>query len=102
MKQTLLSVLLICLLSPVAHAQTWPAKAIRIVVPSAAGSAPDIVTRLLGIELQKRLGQPVVADNRPGAGGSLGADIVAKALPDGYTLVMGNIGSHAMNVGVYR
>ena len=101
MKKTLLSVLLICLLSPVAHAQTWPAKAIRIVVPSAAGSAPDIVTRLLGIELQKRLGQPVVADNRPGAGGSLGADIVAKALPDGYTLVMGNIGSHAMNVGVY-
>ena len=83
------------------HAQTWPTKPVKIVVPSAAGSAPDILTRLLGIELQKRLGQPVVPENKPGAGGSLGADLVAKSAPDGYTLVMGNIGSHAMNVGVY-
>lgn len=101
MKRILISVLWMCLLAPVAHAQAWPTKAIKIVVPSAAGSAPDIMTRLLGIELQKRLGQPVVAENKPGAGGSLGSDIVAKAPPDGYTLVMGNIGSHAMNVGVY-
>jgi tripartite-type tricarboxylate transporter receptor subunit TctC len=101
MKRILISVLWMCLLGPVAHAQAWPTKAIKIVVPSAAGSAPDIMTRLLGIELQKRLGQPVVAENKPGAGGSLGSDIVAKAPPDGYTLVMGNIGSHAMNVGVY-
>ncbi len=56
------------------HAQTWPTKPVKIVVPSAAGSAPDILTRLLGIELQKRLGQPVVPENKPGAGGSLGAD----------------------------
>ncbi len=93
--------LLLCSAVPLAWAQAWPAKPIKIIVPSAAGSAPDIMTRIVAVELQKRLGQPVVADNKPGAGGSLGADIVAKAAPDGYTLVMGNIGSHAMNVGVY-
>lgn len=93
--------LLVAAVMPAAWAQAWPAKSIKIVVPSAAGSAPDIMTRLLGLELQKRLGQPVVAENKPGAGGSLGSDQVAKAPADGYTLVMGNIGSHAMNVGVY-
>ena len=99
-KRHLLVLLLAVHLSPV-WAQTWPTKPIKIIVPSAAGSAPDIMTRLLGVELQKRLGQSVVAENKPGAGGALGADMVAKAAPDGYTLVMGNIGSHAMNVGVY-
>jgi tripartite-type tricarboxylate transporter receptor subunit TctC len=96
-----LLVLLAAAYLPAAWAQAWPNKTIKIVVPSAAGSAPDTMTRLLAIDLQKRLGQPVVAENKPGAGGSLGADIVAKSAPDGYTLVMGNIGSHAMNVGVY-
>jgi tripartite-type tricarboxylate transporter receptor subunit TctC len=87
---------------PSAMAQAaWPAKPVRIVVPSAAGSAPDIMSRLLAAELHKRLGQPVIAENRPGVGGSLGSDAVAKSPADGYTLVMGNIGSHAMNVGVY-
>jgi tripartite-type tricarboxylate transporter receptor subunit TctC len=99
-KRALLS-LLVLATTPLAWSQVWPTKPIRIVVPSAAGSAPDIMSRLLAVELQKRLGQPVVADNKPGAGGSLGADLVAKATPDGYTFVMGNIGSHAMNVGVY-
>jgi tripartite-type tricarboxylate transporter receptor subunit TctC len=93
--------LIVAAMIPVAWGQTWPAKPIKIIVPSAAGSAPDTMTRLLGIELQKRLGQPVVPENRPGAGGSLGADLVAKAPADGYTLVMGNIGSHSMNMGVY-
>ena len=96
-----LLVLLLAVHLPPVWAQTWPTKPIKIIVPSAAGSAPDIMTRLLGVELQKRLGQSVVAENKPGAGGALGADMVAKAAPDGYTLVMGNIGSHAMNVGVY-
>ena len=93
--------LLILAVGPAAWAQAWPAKPVKIVVPSAPGSAPDILTRLLAAELQTRLGQTVVPENKPGAGGSLGADAVAKAAPDGYTLVMGNIGSHAMNVGVY-
>jgi len=83
------------------HAQPWPTKTVRIVVPSAAGSAPDIMSRLLASELHQRLGQPVIAENRPGAGGSIGSDLVAKAAPDGYTLVMGNIGSHAMSAAVY-
>jgi tripartite-type tricarboxylate transporter receptor subunit TctC len=85
-----------------AYAQAWPVKTIKIIVPSAAGSAPDIMARALAGDLQQRLGQPVVAENRPGAGGSLGADLVAKSAPDGYTLVMGNIGSHAMNVATYK
>ena len=83
-------------------AQTWPAKPVRIIVPSGAGSAPDIMARELGSELQKRLGQAFVAENRAGAGGSIGSDLAAKAAPDGYTLVMGNIGSHAMNVATYK
>ncbi len=101
MKKHIFMSLALAALLPSSWAQTWPSKPIKIIVPSAAGSAPDTMTRLLGIELQKRLGQSVVADNKPGAGGALGADIVAKSPADGYTLVMGNIGSHAMNVGVY-
>jgi tripartite-type tricarboxylate transporter receptor subunit TctC len=101
MYQRQLLALLVAMHLPLAWAQAWPTKPIKIIVPSAAGSAPDIMTRLLGVELQKRLGQSVVAENKPGAGGALGADMVAKAAPDGHTLVMGNIGSHAMNVGVY-
>ncbi|MBS0294522.1 MAG: tripartite tricarboxylate transporter substrate binding protein [Proteobacteria bacterium] len=84
-----------------AQQAAWPTKPVRLVVPSAAGSAPDIMARLLAAELHRRLGQPVIAENKPGVGGALGSDQVAKAAPDGYTLVMGNIGSHAMNVGVY-
>ncbi|WP_454692699.1 Bug family tripartite tricarboxylate transporter substrate binding protein [Achromobacter aloeverae] len=84
-----------------AFAQAWPSKPIRLIVPSAAGSAPDILSRLVASELNKRLGQSVIVENKPGAGGSLGSDWVAKSAPDGYTLVMGNIGSHAMNVSVY-
>ena len=104
-KHLWLSSLAITLLAAAnAFAQTatnWPTKPIKIIIPAAAGSAPDIMTRLVALELQKRLGQPVVAENKPGAGGALGSDIVAKSAPDGYTFVMGNIGSHAMNVGVY-
>ena len=101
MNKRIFMALMLVVWLPTAWSQSWPNKPIKIVVPSAAGSAPDTMTRLLSIELQKRLGQSVVADNKPGAGGALGADIVAKSPADGYTLVMGNIGSHAMNVGVY-
>lgn len=90
------------LMSTAIAAQTWPARPVKIIVPSGAGSAPDIMARELGGELQKRLGQPFVAENRAGAGGSIGSDLAAKAAPDGYTLVMGNIGSHAMNVATYK
>ena len=71
-----------------AHAQTYPTKPIRIVVPYAPGGAVDIVARATGQELTKRLGQQVIVENRTGAGGNIGSEVVAKSAPDGYTLLM--------------
>ena len=78
-------------------AQPYPSRPISIVVPFPAGGATDVVTRILAKGLSDRLGQPVVIDNRPGANGAIGSQSVAKARPDGYTLVMGGINTHAMN-----
>ena len=76
-------------LAPVAaHADAWPAKPVKIIVPFAAGGATDVVARLLGQKLNEAWGQAVVVEDRPGAGGNIGADAVAKAQPDGYTLLM--------------
>ena len=74
--------------SPVAGAQAYPSRPIRIVVGLAAGSSSDILARLIGQWLSERLGQPVIIENRPGAGGSLGAELVVRATPDGYTLLL--------------
>ncbi len=83
-------------------AQTaWPAKAVRIVVPFAAGGTTDILARALAPELQKAFAQPVVVENKPGAGGNTGAADVAKAAPDGHTLLMGTVGTHAINPALY-
>ena len=71
-----------------AHAQEFPTKPIRIVVPVAAGGSPDVLARLIGEKLRERLGQPIVVDNRAGAGQMIGADLVAKAAPDGHTLLL--------------
>ena len=84
-----------------AHAQSYPAKPIRIIVPFTAGSATDVVARLIGERLSAAWGQPVVVDNRPGAGGSIGIAQAAKADPDGYTLAVVSTG-HAVNHVLYK
>ena len=84
-----------------AQAAAWPAKAVRLVVPFAAGGTTDILARSLAPELQKAFGQPFVVDNKPGAGGNTGASDVAKSAPDGYTLLMGTVGTHAINAALY-
>ncbi|MES2384962.1 MAG: tripartite tricarboxylate transporter substrate binding protein [Pseudomonadota bacterium] len=82
-------------------APAYPVKPIRLVVPFTPGGSTDILARAIGLELTRAWGQAVVIDNVPGAGGSLGADKVAKATPDGYTLLMGHIGTLAVNPSLY-
>jgi tripartite-type tricarboxylate transporter receptor subunit TctC len=84
-----------------ASAQTaWPSKAVRIVVPFAAGGTTDILARALAPELQRAFGQPFIVDNKPGAGGNTGAAEVAKST-DGHTVLMGTVGTHAINPALY-
>jgi tripartite-type tricarboxylate transporter receptor subunit TctC len=85
-----------------AQAQTFPTKPIRLVVPFTAGGAVDIYARTIQNALAEELGQPVIIDNKAGASGMIGGDAVAKAAPDGYTLMVGNIAILAMNAGIYK
>ena len=82
-----------------AWAQNWPTKPVRLVVTFPSGGAPDILARLFSEKAQ--LGQPIVVDNKAGAGGNIGADFVAKSAGDGYTLVLGTVGTHAINAALY-
>ena len=84
-----------------AQAQAWPNKPIRYIVPFAAGGTTDILGRMLGARLAEALGQPVIVENRPGAAGALGVELLAKSPPDGYTFGGGTISSHAINVSLY-
>lgn len=79
----------------------WPGKPIRLVVPFPAGGSVDVTSRALAQKLAEQLGQPVVVDNRPGAGGNIGMDVVAKSPPDGYTLGMGALSTHAVNPALF-
>ncbi len=84
-----------------AWAQTYPTKPIRWVVPSTPGDGSDVTGRLIADKISRELGQAVVIDNKPGAGGVLGSDAVAKSAADGYTMIVGNAGSHGVNAGIY-
>jgi tripartite-type tricarboxylate transporter receptor subunit TctC len=84
-----------------ACAQAYPTKPIRLVVPFPPGGSLDVVARAIGQKLTEAWGQPVVIDNRPGAGGNIGADLVAKSAPDGYTILEGALSTHAVNVSLY-
>ena len=86
----------------VVSAQTYPAKAVRIIVPYPAGGTSDILSRLLSPKLNEVFGQPIVVDNRPGANGNIGADLVAKSTPDGYTLLLADLGALSISPSIYK
>src|SRR5258705_860618 len=92
---------LFAILPSLAAAQSYPSKPVRMIVPFAPGGASDFVGRIMQPRLGELLGQPIVVDNRPGAAGNLGVEAAAKSPPDGYTLFLGNIGTIAINPGVF-
>ena len=89
--------LLLCAIAGLASAQPYPSKPIRMVVPWAPGGSTDVLARLVGVKMTENWGQPVVVENKPGASGNIGSELVAKAAPDGYTLLLGSVSTHAMN-----
>ncbi|MDQ6917693.1 MAG: tripartite tricarboxylate transporter substrate-binding protein, partial [Pseudomonadota bacterium] len=89
------------MMPPQVHAQSWPVKPVRIIVPYPAGGTSDILARTLGQKLSEIWGQAIVVENKPGANGNVGADFVAKASPDGYTLLLCDVGALAISPSVY-
>ncbi len=96
MSRRLLALLAVFFALPLAHAQAWPTRPVKMIVPFPAGGPTDVLTRVLADKLSQSLGQPVVVENKPGAGGSIGADLAAKSPPDGYTLVMATGSTHSV------
>ena len=89
-------------LPPSAFAQDYPSRPIKLVVPFGAGTTTDIIARVYAEAMARPLGQAIVVENKSGAGGNIGSDLVAKSPADGYTVVMGTVGTHAINPGLYR
>jgi len=96
-----LAAALVLVVAPLAQAQSYPSKPIRFVVPYPPGGPLDTVARLLGRKVSDSVRQPVIVENKPGAGGNIGADYVAKSAPDGYTILMGAVATHAINPTLY-
>ena len=102
-RQLLATLIIGCTVAAGAAAQDkYPSKPIRLIVSFAVGGPTDIVARLMAAKMSESLGQQIIVDNKPGAGGNLGADMVAKAAPDGYTLLMATVSTHAINPGLYK
>jgi tripartite-type tricarboxylate transporter receptor subunit TctC len=101
MKRSLMVAFVAALVPFAAQGQNWPSKPIRLVVPFAPGGSSSIVARSVGAEMEKGLGQPIVIDNRPGGGGNVAMQEVARAEPDGYTLIIGHLGTLAVNPFMY-
>lgn len=85
----------------IANSQEYPTKPIRLIVPFAPGGPTDIMSRAIAERFTPRVGQPLVVDNRPGAGGGIGSEIASRSAPDGYTMLLGHIGTHAINASLY-
>ena len=100
LKHFLLIIAAASVVSP-ALAETWPTRPIRFIVPFAPGGGGDVVGRIIGQRLGEQLGKPLIIDNRGGAGGTLGCELAAKAAPDGYTLLLGNVGPIAVGPALY-
>ena len=100
-RQLLVAASSACLPTALFAQAPWPSKPVRIVVPFAPGGTTDILERALAPELGKAFGQTFIVDNKPGAGGNLGSDAIAKSPPDGYNLLMGTVGTHAINAALY-
>src|SRR5437764_13904969 len=88
--------------SMTAGAQNYPTKPITVIIPFAGGSASDVVSRIMFDKMSKLMGQPIIIENRPGAGGNIGTAMGAKAAPDGYTLIGGGSGPVAANLTLYK
>src|SRR5687768_17781862 len=98
----LVTFLVLLAASASAAAQSFPAKPIRVIIPFVAGGSSDIVGRAIASKFQELLGQPGVVENRPGANGAIAAEFVAKAEPDGYTILVGSIGVFSINAALFK
>src|SRR5262249_55043007 len=96
------SAAVVCLTCAAVSAQSYPSRAVRVVVPSAAGGGFDLVGRVLSQRLAEQTGQAFVVENRPGAGTLVGTQFVARSVPDGYSLVVGGLSNIALNMGLYK